>query len=87
MAANAANTIERVLFVDDKLSVNIRGDGNCFFSATTMGALLGACCQPETRMMRVVVARFEAAVRRSKGGTSWRKLPLDFQVTFFARVM
>ena len=83
LPANAANTIEGIVRIGGgKLSVSIRGDGNCFHSATTMGALLGACCQGGRGMLQLVVARLEAAVERVKGGTSWGKLPSPLQVTY-----
>lgn len=80
------HTIEEIVSLGSKLSVKVRGDGNCFFSATTIGALLGACCQEGASMMGRVFTHFDAAVRPGEDDTPWGQLPLHFQVTFLTSV-
>ncbi|CAN0217886.1 unnamed protein product [Scytosiphon promiscuus] len=71
--------IGKIFSLGPKLCVGIRGDGNCFWSAATVGALLSALCETDTRMLERVVGRFELAVYRGKGRISWGGLPSNIK--------
>lgn len=84
---NECPGIEDTFSLGAKLCVGIRGDGNCFFSATTVGALLAALCQDDTRMLEVIVERFRKAVFRGTNRVSWGELPSNIEVRDYTAVI
>ncbi|CAN0263923.1 unnamed protein product, partial [Scytosiphon promiscuus] len=67
--------IGEIISLGAKFGVCIRGDGNCFWSASTIGALLAALCEEDTEMLMSIVMRFRGAVFRGTSRIAWRGLP------------
>lgn len=58
--------VEKILSLGSAICIEMRGDGNCFFTSTAVAVLLWAVCQDRSTALEGVFNRFSEARERSK---------------------
>eukprot|EP00752_Nemacystus_decipiens_P014907 g13270.t1 len=71
---SVAPAVEGVISLGKFLLIEIRGDGNCFFTSSTIGVLLWAVEQPGSAAIRGVRDRFRDAIFPKSGGSAYMGL-------------
>lgn len=72
--------LEGVCSLGKFISVAVRADGNCFYTASTIGALLWAATQEGPEALQGVLGHFLEVLFDRTTGAARRALPLQLQV-------